>query len=83
MCAAYVACRSRDAAHLAKCRETTVRLVEFFLSLFAAACGIDRNMHICACIRTFSMGRMHAYIPYALFAQVDRDSRVEAAVSDG
>ena len=33
--------------------------------------------------RAFSMGRVHAYIPYALFAQVDRDIRVEAAVSDG
>lgn len=42
------------------------------------------HVHVCLLFyRAFSMGRMHAYIPYALFAQVDRDIRIEAAVSDG
>ena len=90
-CVAYVACRLRDVALLARCRGTIVRSVEsffFFFPLRNGACGIDfQNTHVCACAslfyRAFSMGRVHAYIPYALFAQVDRDIRVEAAVSDG
>ena len=34
-------------------------------------------------MRACSMGRMHAHLPHALPAQVDRDRVVEAAVSDG